>query len=56
MARFKNTPESEQPPRREPPWLAGAAIGVAIMSMATGAMALGASMGLAVGAPPRRQK
>ncbi|MBV9250152.1 MAG: hypothetical protein JO227_13015 [Acetobacteraceae bacterium] len=39
------------PPRRPPapPWLAGAAIGMAIMTMASGAMMIGAGMGLALG-------
>ena len=39
--------EAEIPRRPETPWLAGAAIGVAIATLATGAMLLGA--GLAVG-------
>ncbi len=33
-------------PRPAPPWLAGAAIGLAIMGMASGAMAYGAGLAL----------
>ena len=39
--------EADVPRRPETPWLAGAAIGIAISTLATGAMMLGA--GLAVG-------
>ena len=39
--------------RPAPPWFAGAAIGMAIMGMASSAMAIGATMGLALGVPPR---
>ncbi len=34
------------PPRPTPPWLAGAAIGIVLFGMASGAMALGASWAL----------
>jgi len=33
-------------PKPEPPWLAGAAIGLAILGMAGGAMVLGAGLAL----------
>jgi hypothetical protein len=39
--------EADIPRRPETPWLAGAAIGIALATLATGAMMLGA--GLAVG-------
>jgi len=34
------------PPRPEPPWLAGAMIGLSIATMATGAIMLGAGMAI----------
>ena len=36
------------------PWLAGAAIGIAISSLATGAMILGAGLAIAQAAPTMR--
>jgi hypothetical protein len=44
---MRRSKEADVPRRPETPWLAGAAIGVAIATLATGAMLLGA--GLAVG-------
>jgi hypothetical protein len=45
--------ETGDPRRPEVPWLAGAAIGIAITSLATGAMMLGAGLAI-VQAPTRR--
>ena len=44
---MRRSKEADVPRRPETPWLAGAAIGVAIATLSTGAMLLGA--GLAVG-------
>ena len=44
---MRRSKEADVPRRPETPWLAGAAIGIAISTLATGAMLLGA--GLAVG-------
>ena len=46
--------EAGDPRRPESPWLAGAAIGMAISSMATGAMMLGAGLAIVQAAPTRR--
>jgi hypothetical protein len=46
--------EASDPRRPEAPWLAGAAIGIAISTLATGAMMLGAGLALAQTAPTRR--
>ena len=45
--------EASDPRRPEIPWWAGAAIGIAISSMATGAMMLGTGLAIAQ-APTRR--
>jgi hypothetical protein len=39
--------EAADPRRPEPPWLAGAAIGIAIVTLATSAMLLGAGLAIA---------
>jgi hypothetical protein len=53
MQRMKNVPD--RPEGRPPtPWLAGIAIGFTIMSMASGAIALGA--GWALSGPPTKSK
>lgn len=43
MPRYKN-PSGGPVPVPAPPWLAGAAIGLAILSMASSAMVLGSSL------------
>jgi hypothetical protein len=45
--------EASDPRRPETPWLAGAAIGIAITSWATGAMMLGAGLAI-IQAPTSR--
>ena len=45
--------EAGDPRRPETPWLAGAAIGIAISASATGAMMMGAGLAIAQ-APTRR--
>src|SRR3954464_3989643 len=47
LSMMRRGKEADIPRRPETPWLAGAAIGIAIATLATGAMMLGA--GLAVG-------
>ena len=44
--RAKTTGDSRPRPVPAPPWLAGAAIGLAILSAASSAMALGAGLAL----------
>ena len=46
--------EAGGPRRPEPQWLAGAAIGMAISTLATGAMILGAGMAIVQATPTRR--
>jgi hypothetical protein len=46
--------EASDPRRPESPWLAGAAIGIAISTLATSAMMLGAGLALVQTAPTRR--
>ena len=46
--------EAGDPRRPDNPWLAGAAIGIAISSLATGAMLLGAGLALAQATPIKR--
>ena len=46
--------EADAPRRPETPWLAGAAIGIAISTLATGAMLLGAGLAIVQAAPTRR--
>ena len=46
--------EAGDPRRPETPWLAGAAIGIAISSLATGAMLFGVGLALAQATPIKR--
>jgi hypothetical protein len=46
--------EAGDPRRPESPWLAGAAIGIAISSLAAGAMLLGAGLAIVQAAPTSR--
>jgi hypothetical protein len=54
MPRMKNTSDRPSNPMPQLPWLAGAAIGLAIMSMASGAMAMGAGWALGGGRKGRQ--
>lgn len=51
---FVRGKEAGDPRRPGSPWLAGAAIGIAISSMAAGAMMLGAGLALVQAAPTSR--
>jgi hypothetical protein len=42
----RRSEEADGPRRPEPPWLAGAMIGLAVATLATGAIMLGASLAL----------
>ena len=44
---MRRSKEAGDPRRPEPPWLAGAAIGIAISTLAAGAMLLGAGLAIA---------
>ena len=46
--------EASDPRRCEPPLLAGAAIGIAISTLATSAMLMGAGFAIVQGTPTRR--
>ena len=46
--------EASGPQRPETPWLAGAAIGIAISTLATGAMMLGAGLAIVQATPASR--
>ena len=46
--------EAGDPRRPETPWLAGAAIGITISTLAAGAMLLGAGMAIVQAAPTSR--
>ncbi len=46
--------EASDRPRPETPWLAGAAIGIAISTLATGAVLVGAGLAIAQAAPTKR--
>ena len=54
MSMMRRGKEADDPRRPEIPWLVGAAIGIAISTLATGAMMLGAGLAIVQAAPTSR--